>query len=196
MHCLRLFLWWLHVHVVADPDLQLRRGGQSSRPCDTGWESSLQKKFCLDLQASVWSKNKEGGGGAQAPPLDPLLAWHDFWLWYKHLYCNLRYRISSINCPGRLLNFQTLKVGAYSRGALIRGWALIEFSPFLTSVVCIFCKKTVNGNNKTRRCNKARFLQNTLKKTPSSGKSQISTYSFFGVVAGREVGAYSRLNTY
>ena len=195
MHCLRLFLWWLHVHVVADPDLQLRRGGgQSSRPWDTGWDSSLQKKFCLDLQVSVWSKNK-GGGGAQAPPLDPLLAWHDFWLWYKHLYCNLRYCISSINCPGRLLNFQTLKVGAYSRGALIRGWALIEFSPFLTSVVCIFCKKTVNGNNKTRRCNKARFLQNTLKKTPSSGKSQISTYSFFGVVAGREVGAYSRLNT-
>ena len=30
---------------------------------------------------------------------------------------------------------------------------------------------------KTRRCNKARFLKNTLKKTPSSGESIISTYS-------------------
>ena len=34
------------------------------------------------------------------------------------------YRIYSINCPGRLLNFWTLRVGAYSRWALIRGWAL------------------------------------------------------------------------
>ena len=73
-------------------------------------------------------------------------------------------------------------MGAYSRWALIRSWALIKFSPFSTSVVCIFCNKTVNGNKKTRRCNKARFLQNTLKKTPSSGKSLISTYSFFWVV--------------
>ena len=56
----------------------------------------------------------------------------------------------------------------------------MKFSPFSTSVVCVFCKKTVNGNNKTRRCNEARFLQNTLKKTPSSGKSPISTYSFLG----------------
>ena len=196
MHCLRLFLWWLHVHVVADPDLQLRRGGGGSHP-----DPEIQDGSPVSKKNFVWTFRSQfgvkiRGGGAQAPPLDPLLAWHDFWLWYKHLYCNLRYRISSINRPGRLLNFQTLKVGAYSRWALIRGWALIEFSPFLTSVVCIFCKKTVNGNNKTRRCNKARFLQNTLKKTPSSGKSQISTYSFFGVVAGREVGAYSRLNTY
>ena len=76
------------------------------------------------------------------------------------------------------------EVGAYSRWALIRGWALIKFSPFSTSVVCIFCNKTVNGNNKTRGCNKATSLQNTLKKTPSSGKSLISTYSFFWVVGG------------
>ena len=39
---------------------------------------------------------------------------------------------------------------------------------------------------KREDCNKARFLQNTLKKTPSSGKSQISTFSFFGVVGWRE----------
>ena len=78
-------------------------------------------------------------------------------------------------------------MGAYSSWALIRGWALNKFSPISTSVVCIFCKKTVNGNNKTRRCNKARFLQNTLKKTPSSGKSLIIVLILFsGVVAGKE----------
>ena len=69
-----------------------------------------------------------------------------------------KYRIYSINRPGRLLNFWTLRVGAYSRWALIRGWALIKFSPFSASVVCLFCNKTINGNNKTRRCNKASFL--------------------------------------
>ena len=34
------------------------------------------------------------------------------------------YRIYSINRPGRLLNFWTFGVGAFSRWALIRGWAL------------------------------------------------------------------------
>ena len=29
--------------------------------------------------------------------------------------------------PGRLLNFWTLRVGAYLRWALIQGWAVIEF---------------------------------------------------------------------
>ena len=37
------------------------------------------------------------------------------------------YRIYSIKRPGRLLNFWTLRVGAYSR------WALIKFSPFSLS---------------------------------------------------------------
>ena len=69
-----------------------------------------------------------------------------------------KYRIYSINRPGRLLNFWTLGVGAYSRWVLIRGWAPIKFSVFSASVVCLFCNKTINGNNKTRRCNKARFL--------------------------------------
>ena len=78
--------------------------------------------------------------------------------------------------------------------ALIWGWALIKFSPFSTSVVCIFCKKTVSGNNKTWRRNKARLLQDTLKKTRSSGKSQISTYSFFGGGSGKGVGAYLSLS--
>ena len=66
-----------------------------------------------------------------------------------------KYRIYSINRPGRLLNFWTLRVGAYSRWALIQGWALIKFSPFSASEVCLFCNKTINANNKTRRSNKA-----------------------------------------
>ena len=89
----------------------------------------------------------------------------------------LAYRIYSINRPGRLLNFWTLRVGAYSRWALIRGWALMKFSPVSASEVCLFCNKTINANNKTRRSNKSRFLSNTLKKTPSSGKSLIRIYS-------------------
>ena len=68
-------------------------------------------------------------------------------------------RIYSISHPGRLLNFWTFRVGAYSRWALLRGCALIKFSPFSASVLeCLFCNKIINGNNKTRRCNKARFL--------------------------------------
>ena len=58
----------------------------------------------------------------------------------------------------RFLNFSTLRVGAYSRWALIRGWALIKFSPFSASEVCVFCNKTTNANKKTQRSNKARFL--------------------------------------
>ena len=38
-----------------------------------------------------------------------------------------RYSIYSISRPGRLLTLWTLRVGAYSRWALIRGWALIKF---------------------------------------------------------------------
>ena len=48
------------------------------------------------------------------------------------------YRIYLINRPGRLLNFWTLRVGAYLRWALIRGWALIKFSPFSASEVFLF----------------------------------------------------------
>ena len=53
----------------------------------------------------------------------------------------LYYRIYSINRPGRLLNFLTLRVGAYSRWAFIRGWALIKFSPFSASEVVYFATK-------------------------------------------------------
>ena len=89
----------------------------------------------------------------------------------------VKYRIYSVNRPGRLLNFWTLRVGAYSRWALIRGWALNKFSLFSASEVCLFCNKAINVNNKTWRSNKASFLYNTLKKTPSSGKCLIRIYS-------------------
>ena len=73
--------------------------------------------------------------------------------WAKNSqFSYFKYRIFSINRPGCLLNFWTLRVGAYSR------WALTKFSPFLVSEACLFCNKTINGNNKTRRCNKARLL--------------------------------------
>ena len=88
---------------------------------------------------------------------------------------------------GRLLNFWTLRVGAYSR------WALIKIS---ASVVCLFCYKTINGNNKLRRCNKARFLSNTQEKTLSSGKSLISTYSIFLGRGESEKGDGMRVGAY
>ena len=62
---------------------------------------------------------------------------------------------------------------------------LIKFSTFSTTVVCLLCNKTINSKNKKRRCNKPRFLKNTLKKTPSSGKSLNGTYSMFGGCEGK-----------
>ena len=70
-----------------------------------------------------------------------------------------RYRIYWIHRPRRVLNFWTMRVCAYSRWALIRGWVLIKFSTFWAIVVCLFGSKTINlSNTKTRTFNKARFL--------------------------------------
>ena len=44
----------------------------------------------------------------------------------NHAFRFIKYRIYSINRPGRLLNFWTLRVGAYSRWSLIRGGLLFE----------------------------------------------------------------------
>ena len=54
---------------------------------------------------------------------------------YQSRRQNITYRIYSIKRPGRLLNFWTLKVGAYSRWALIRGWALNRIN-----TVYIYCR--------------------------------------------------------
>ena len=121
------------------------------------------------------SKFKSSATLVNSQLLQPVGVFNPDMFYLHHLFQN--YRIYSINRPGRLLNFWTLRVGVYSRWALIRGWALIKFSPFSATEVCLFCNKTINGNNKTRRSNKARFLSNTLKKTPSSGKSVIRIYS-------------------
>ena len=69
---------------------------------------------------------------------DMMICRHQFQTIFGH---QTSYRIYSINRPGRLLNFCTLRVGAYSRWALIQGWALVKLSPFSASEVCLFCKK-------------------------------------------------------
>ena len=50
---------------------------------------------------------------------------------------SVAYRIYSINCPGRSLNFWPGE------------WTLIKFSPFSASVVYLFCNKIINVNNKS-----------------------------------------------
>ena len=88
-------------------------------------------------------------------------------------------------------------MGAYSRWALIRGWALIKFPLFSASVVCLFCKNQKKGNNKTRRSDKASSVKYS-EENSASGKSLISTYSFLlggrGKGLGLVVGAYLSLS--
>ena len=64
------------------------------------------------------------------------------------------YRIYSINRPGRLLNFWTLRVGAYSRWALIRGWALIRINTVFEDerIFCTFVDISFTpAKNETRK---------------------------------------------
>ena len=122
--------------------------------------------FCLDLMCSIFSPESWYLLCVTRSHMKRLR----FSVYYRFVYSFSRsfqlsffffiYRIYSINRPGRLLNFWTLIVGAYSRWALIRGWALIKFSPFSASVVCLFCYKIINCNNKKRRSNKARLQPN------------------------------------
>ena len=56
--------------------------------------------------------------------------------------------------PWALIKFLDLESGRL----FDRGWALVKFSPLSASEVCLFCNKTINGTNKTRRSNNARFL--------------------------------------
>ena len=79
------------------------------------------------------------------------------------------YRIYSISRPER---FWSLKMGAYSR------WALIKFSTFSASMVCLFCNKTINGYNKTRRGKVS--VKYSEENSAFSGKFLISTFSVLG----------------
>ena len=54
-------------NTVVDPDLQIGKGGGGEEKR----EGPVSKKTFSALRASVWSKNKGGGGQAPwAPPLD------------------------------------------------------------------------------------------------------------------------------
>ena len=75
-------------------------------------------------------------------------------------------------------------MGAYSR------WALIKFSPFSESEVCLFCNKTINANDKTRRSNKVRFL---FLPEENSVLWEVSYENLFTQVGGVGVNAYLSL---
>ena len=61
---------------------------------------------------------------------------------------------------------------------------LTKFSTFTASAVCLFCNKT-NSNSKTLRCNKARILYNTPKKTHLRESLLLVLILFFVVLGKR-----------
>ena len=71
-------------------------------------------------------------------------------------------------------------MGAYSRWALIRGWALIKFSTFSASVVRLFCHKTINGNNKIEDVTKQGFCKILLRNLRLRGSLFLELIQFWG----------------
>ena len=53
---------------VADPDLQMKGGGEGGGHPDPEIRGAVSKKYILAFRASVWSKDKEGGGRPPGPP--------------------------------------------------------------------------------------------------------------------------------
>ena len=101
--------------------------------------------------------------------------------------------------PWALIKIWTLRVGANSRWALIRGWALIKFSTFSASVVCLFCNKTINSKTKREDVTKQGFCKILWRKLRLRGSFLLVLIQFLGGVreTGRvEVGAYPRLGAY
>ena len=68
------------------------------------------------------------------------------------------YRIFSINRPGRLLHFWTLRVALIRGGRLFEAGRLLNFLHFQQVKYVYFATEQQKANNKTRRSNKARFL--------------------------------------
>ena len=71
------------------------------------------------------------------------------------------YRIYSIKRPGRLFNFWTFRVGAYSRWALNRSWALFKFSPFLLHLIYTFLR-SYDDNEVSVKVTGSKTLENGL----------------------------------
>ena len=69
------------------PSVKKGRGGDSHPDPEIRDGSPVSKKnFVWTFRSQFGVKiSGGGGGGAQAPPLDPLLAWHDFWALIKFL---------------------------------------------------------------------------------------------------------------
>ena len=97
-------------------------------------------------------------------------------------------------------------MSAYSRRALIRGRALIKFLPFSASEVCVFCNKTINANNRTRRSNKTVSVKYSDENPHPRGSLLLEPGDSVGWGGGERlfefdweeegVGAYSRLGAY
>ena len=110
---------------------------------------------------------------------------------FFHQKSKYDYHIYSINRPGRLLKFffyldsgRFFQVCAYSRQVAYSIFLL--FSSFSASLVCLFCEKTINGNNKTRRCNKdSRFCKLFWRKLRLRGNLLLVLIQFQWVVGGR-----------
>ena len=69
---------------------------------------------------------------------------------------------------------------------------LIKFSPFSGGEVCLFCNKTINANNKTRRSSKASFCLEFIHSTGWGGGERLLEFDW----KEEGVGAYSRLGAY
>ena len=117
-----------------------------------------------------------------------------------------KYRIYSINRPGRLLNFWTLRVGAYLRWALIRDWALIKFSPFSVVNYVYFATKQYMLITKREEVTKQGFCKILSRKLRPRGSLLLEFIHSSGWGGGERlfefdweeegVGAYSRLGAY
>ena len=83
-------IFW--IRAVPDPDLEICGEGWGVHPnSEIRGGPPVSPQIFSAYRASVWSKNKVGGGGgaARAPPLDPPLSWSligDGGTWRIRLY--------------------------------------------------------------------------------------------------------------